>query len=105
MYWRGFAPLHGFRPSTPQQSVLATSPLTNLNPLCNRNEGGKLSPRELQLKYMSALSRITGAPADADAKRQTPIFQREPAVTEKELIQNAANALAALWRVRDPIKP
>jgi hypothetical protein len=69
------------------------------------NEGGKLSPRELQLKYMSALSRITGAPADADAKRQTPIFQREPAVTEKELIQNAANALAALWKLRDPIKP
>jgi hypothetical protein len=47
---------------------------------------------------MAALSRIAGAPMSGTAKRQTPIFQRE-ATTEKQSIQDAANALAALWKI------
>lgn len=35
------------------------------------------------------------------AKKQTPIFQREP-ITEKQSIQDAANALAALWKIVEP---
>jgi hypothetical protein len=36
------------------------------------------------------------------ANKQTPIFQREPAITEKQSIQDAANDLAALWKIAKP---
>jgi len=55
-----------------------------------------LSPRELQGRYLAALSRIAGEPT---AERHTPIYQREPAVAEKQAIRDAANALTALWRI------
>jgi len=53
---------------------------------------------------MAALSRIAGAPVSESAKRGKPIFQRETAIPEKQSIQDAANALAALWKIREPIK-
>jgi hypothetical protein len=53
---------------------------------------------------MAALSRIAGEPTSGATKRHTPIFQRDAANTEKQSIQDAANALAALWKVRAPIK-
>jgi hypothetical protein len=53
---------------------------------------------------MAALYRIAGAPLCGDAKRHTPIFQRGPAVGEQQAIRDAANALAALWKIREPIK-
>jgi hypothetical protein len=55
-----------------------------------------LSPQDLQTKYLAALARIG---AKDTSKRQTPIFQRQPAITEEQTIQDAANALAALWKV------
>jgi hypothetical protein len=58
-----------------------------------------LSTQELQGRYVDALARIAGAPVTGTAKRQTPICQREPAISEKQSIQDAANALAALWNI------
>src|SRR5260370_40545496 len=79
--------------------------LKNSNRQCENHEGGKLSPRELQGTYMAALSRIAGcAPKCEDAKRHTPIFQRGPAIGEQQAIRDAANALTALWKIREPIK-
>jgi hypothetical protein len=101
---RSFALLHGFLSSTPQQSVLAAIASNNLNRRCNDYEGGKLSPRELQGKYMAALSRIGDAHRSGTAKRHTPIFKRGPAIAEKQAIQDAAIALAALWKIGEPIK-
>jgi len=60
-----------------------------------------LSPRELQERYQAALSKIAGAKSGA-AKKHLPIFQREPAATDKQSIQDAANALSALWKVERP---
>jgi hypothetical protein len=54
-----------------------------------------LSPEDLQGKYSAALARVIKR---GGSKRQTPIFQREPA-TEKQSIQDAAKALAALWKI------
>jgi hypothetical protein len=48
---------------------------------------------------MAALSRIAKAPTTRTAKRQAPIFQREPGRTEKQSVQDAADALAALWNI------
>jgi hypothetical protein len=55
-----------------------------------------LSPQDLQTKYLAALARIGGTDT---SKRQTPIFQRQPAITQEQTIQDAAKALAALWKV------
>ncbi len=76
----------------------------NSNRKCKNHEGGKLSPRKLQGRYMAALSRIAGAPMCGNPKRHTPIFQRGPAIGEKQAIRDAANALTALWKIREPIK-
>ena len=53
---------------------------------------------------MAALSRIAGGTTGETTKRQTPIFQREPAITEKQSIQDAANALATLWKIVKPLR-
>lgn len=76
----------------------------NSNRQCKSHEGGKLSPQKLQGTYLAALSRIAGATLCEDAKRHTPIFQRRPAVGERQAIRDAADALAALWKIREPIK-
>ncbi|HET8823892.1 MAG TPA: hypothetical protein VFM77_02095 [Terriglobales bacterium] len=57
-----------------------------------------MSPQELQGKYSVALRRIGGETASAD--RHTPIFQRSAHITEQQAIQDAANALTALWKIR-----
>lgn len=61
--------------------------------------GGKLSSHDLERKYMAALSRIAGAPKANSDKRRTPIYQRESESSERQSIQDAANALAALWKI------
>jgi hypothetical protein len=58
-----------------------------------------LSPQDLQGKYLAALARIG---VTDTSKRQTPIFQREPAITKEQSIQDAAKALAALWKITKP---
>ena len=58
-----------------------------------------LSPQDLQARYAAALSRIGGAPSEDRAKKHMPIFKRQPATTQTESIQEAANALAAIWKV------
>jgi hypothetical protein len=83
---------------------LAASPRRIQIDQCKSHEGGKLSPQKLQGTYMAALSRIADAPLCEDAKRHTPIFQRGSAVGEQQAIRDAANALAALWKIRKPIK-
>src|SRR5438876_8029862 len=54
---------------------IGTFAFKNSNRQCKNHEGGKLSPRKLQGRYMAALSRIAGAPMCGNAKRHTPIFQ------------------------------
>jgi len=51
---------------------------------------------------MAALSRISGTPISADAKRHTPIIQRGAAAGKKQAIRDAANALSALWKIGRP---
>jgi len=51
----------------------------------------------LQGKYTVALRRIGGETTSAD--RHTPIFQRGAHITEQQAIQEAANALTALWKI------
>jgi len=58
-----------------------------------------LNSQELQGKYLAAVKRITSPTKFGTEKRRTPIFQREPAVTEKQSIEDAATALAALWKI------
>jgi hypothetical protein len=58
-----------------------------------------LSHQELQGRYVAALARIAGIRATGTPKRKTPIFLREPEMTEQQSIQEAANALAALWKI------
>ncbi|HEU0049179.1 MAG TPA: hypothetical protein VFQ43_16425 [Nitrososphaera sp.] len=60
-----------------------------------------MSPQKLQSRYMAALSRISGTPISADAKRHTPIIQRG-AAGKKQAIRDAANALSALWKIDRP---
>jgi len=60
-----------------------------------------LSPQDLQGRYTAALSRIAGTPISETAKKHTPIFQRDPVVTEKQAIQDAADALSHLWKIRE----
>jgi len=62
----------------------------------DRLEGTTLSPQELQGKYAVALRRIGGETAD----RHKPICQRSAPITEQQAIQEAANALTALWKIR-----
>ena len=58
-----------------------------------------LNPQDLQGKYLAALARIGGTDS---SNRQTPIFRREPAITEEQSVQDAAKALAALWKIAKP---
>jgi hypothetical protein len=62
-------------------------------------EGDNLSPQELQGKYTVALKRIGGETTSAAADRHRPIFHRRAQMTEQQAIQEAANALTALWRM------
>jgi len=64
--------------------------------------GGRLITHDLERTYLAALSKVAGAPKTGSDKRRTPIYQRESRSTEKESIQDAANALAALWKIGKP---
>jgi len=59
-----------------------------------------LGPRELQGKYSVAMGRIYGETGSGSADRHKPICQRNSQMTEHEAIEQAANALSALWRIR-----
>jgi hypothetical protein len=52
----------------------------------------------LQGKYIVALRQIGGDTASGD--RQRPIFRRNAPMDERQAIEQAANALAALWKIR-----
>jgi hypothetical protein len=68
-----------------------------IEPVANGG-GDNLSTQELQGKYTVALRRIGGETTSTD--RHTPIFQRRAHITEQQAIQEAANALTALWKIR-----
>ncbi len=55
---------------------------------------------DLQGRYTVALSQIPEALPPETAKRQSPIFTRQPKMTEQQAIQHAADALNALWKTR-----
>jgi hypothetical protein len=57
-----------------------------------------LSPRELQGQYQAALSKIA-AEATGTSERHSPIYQRQPVISEKQAIKDAATALTALWKI------
>ena len=96
--------LRRFIRRTPPHPGLAAMLPTNLIGGCVNHEGGKLRAHELQSRYMAALSKISGTPVSREAKRHTPIFQRAPAVAKKQAIRDAANALSALWNLREPVR-
>ena len=77
----------------------ATAPSSNEG--CRPN-GGKLSAQDLKRRYMTALSNLARTPKVSADKRQTPIYQCESATTERVSIQDAAKALAALWKIVRP---
>jgi hypothetical protein len=54
----------------------------------------------LQGKYTVALGRIGGGNGPDSADRYKPIYQRRSQTIEQQAIEEAANALSALWKVR-----
>ncbi len=101
-YALSLAHLHGFLRFPPKHSVLWQSlPAVQMN-VVRWKRGGKLSTYDLEQRYVAALSKISRAPKASADKRRTPIYQRESATTERESIQAAANALAALWKIAKP---
>jgi len=59
-----------------------------------------VSLRELQGKYTVALKRIGGETGSEAANRRKPIYQRSSQNSERQAIEEAANALSVLWKVR-----
>lgn len=62
-------------------------------------QGGYLNSQELQGKYLAAVTRITAPSKLGIERRRAPIFQRDRVVNEKQSIQDAATALATLWKI------
>jgi hypothetical protein len=96
------APLHGFLLFPPKHCVLWQSGPPVQMDVVARNPGGKLSTHDLERSYIAALSKIAAAPKAGADKKRSPIYQRESTTTERESIQDAANALAALWKIGKP---
>jgi hypothetical protein len=90
--------LHGSAETTPHHSVLAGNVVEGLIGSARKDEGANLSPHELQGKYAIALRKIGGETGSAD--RHRPIFQRSAHIAKQQAIEQAANALAALWKIR-----
>jgi hypothetical protein len=90
--------LHGYFTTLPQHSVLAINGRTGLIEL----SGGNLSPRELQGRYSIALQTVG---SDDVGARNKPIYQRNSRMTEQQAIEEAAQALRVLWKVRKPARP
>ena len=63
-------------------------------------QGENVSPQELQGKYTVAMRRIGAEAGSGGAERHRPIYQRNEKLTEQNAIEEAANALSALWKVR-----
>jgi|HubBroStandDraft_5_1064220.scaffolds.fasta_scaffold216860_3 hypothetical protein len=60
-----------------------------------------MTAQNLQENFAAALARIAVADMPVDeAKRHTPIHQRNPANTREQALENAATALKALWATR-----
>ena len=56
-----------------------------------------MNSQKLERIYVAALSRIEPTEPSADAKKSTPIFQRNSGANQKQAIRDAAGALADLW--------
>lgn len=59
-----------------------------------------MSSDELRGTYVAALARIGDAPVPEEARKYTPIFQRDATTTHAQAVKDAASALGALWRTR-----
>jgi len=92
--------LHEPHGAVPQEFVLALRARAALIEIKASVEGGSLSSQELQGKYTVALGRIGGGASSGGADRHKPICQRNSQMTEQQAIEEAANALSALWKVR-----
>lgn len=57
-----------------------------------------LSPRDSQVRYVTALAKIGATHVSGDPKRHTPIFQRDAAATQRQAVKDAASALRMLWK-------
>lgn len=96
MYYSFFlSGVHEYLAPLPHQLVLAKS----TRPTLIEPEGVDLSPRELQGRYSVALQTIGGEDL---ADRQKPIYRRSSGKTEQQAIEDAAQALRALWKIRKP---
>jgi hypothetical protein len=93
--------IQAFLRSPGNQSWIGSFAFEDPKRQCKNHQGGKLNPRTLQATYVAALS---GTQMCGDAKRHTPIFQRGRVIDEKQAVQDAANALTALWKIGEPIK-
>lgn len=92
-YYFFLAELHGYLAALPQPAVLDTA----ARPALMETAGGHLSPRELQGRYSVALQTIGGEDV---AERKKPIYQRNAQMTEQQAIEEAAQALRALWKLK-----
>jgi hypothetical protein len=65
--------------------------------------GANLSPRDLQGRYSAALQNaLRTIDGENVADRHKPIYQRNSKMTEQQAIEEAAQALRALWKVGKP---
>ncbi len=67
-------------------------------------EGGKLSPRAREGKHTIASGRIGGETASDPANRHKPIYKRHSQSIGRQALEEAAEALSALWKIRRPHK-
>ena len=56
-----------------------------------------MDSQKLEGVFVAALAKIDPAKSLGDARKHTPIFQRNALDTKKQAIRDAANALGALW--------
>jgi len=60
-----------------------------------------MTAHNLQGSFAAALAKIGTADMSSDeAKRHTPISQRDPAATREQTLENAASVLRTLWSER-----
>jgi len=57
-----------------------------------------LNSYDPQVRYLAALHKIGPGQASRDAKRHTPIFQRDAVATQRQAVKDAATALRTLWK-------
>lgn len=59
---------------------------------------GQLNSFDPQVRYFAALHKIGPNQSSRDARRHTPIFQRDAVATQRQAVKDAATALRALWK-------